>query len=176
MRGALREQDLEEALPQPCFAPATVMGHDGFPRPEVFGHLPPGRGRPGHPEHCLHAPAPLRCCATSLELRRLEQWAQLVPEGKSRAEEAQATGWEAAVCAAGDGRGETAAALGVKPLRAGLMCAAETRPPHEMRPLLLCRLDPSQEAAHFCQAQLETGGLTSAFFSRAWWRTTASTA
>ena len=81
MRGAGREQNLEDALPQPVFAPATVMVHDGFPRPEVCGQLPPGRGRPSYPEHGLHAPAPLLCLATSLGLRGLEQRTQLVPKG-----------------------------------------------------------------------------------------------
>ena len=162
MRGALREQNLEDALPKPFFAPATVMVHDGLPRSEVLGQVPPGRGRPSHPEHCLHASAPLRCSATSLRLRGLEQRAQLVPESigeqrKNRQRDGQRVRrW--------DGRSLRGAALGVRPLRTGLMRAAETRPPHEMRALLLCRIDPSQESAHFCQAQVETGGLTCAFF------------
>jgi hypothetical protein len=80
MRGAVREQNLEDALPKPIFAPATVMVHDGLPRPEVLGQLPPGRGRPSHPENGLHASAPLLGSATSLGLRGLNQRAQLVPE------------------------------------------------------------------------------------------------
>src|SRR5215467_2801070 len=61
MRGALREQNLEDELPKPGFAPATVMVHDGLPRPAVFWHLPPGRGRPGHEDA-----RPPRVCATAL--------------------------------------------------------------------------------------------------------------
>ena len=83
MRGALREQNLEDTLPKPCFAPAAVMVHDGLPRPEVCGQLSPGRGRRGYTEHGLHAPAPLLCGATPLGLHRLEQRAQLIPEGIS---------------------------------------------------------------------------------------------
>lgn len=152
------------------------MVHDGLPRPEVFGQLPPGRGCPGHPEHSLQAPAPLLCLAASLGLRGLEQRAQLVPEGigerrKSRQRDGK---WQhVRLC---DGRCLTGAALGVRLLRAGLMRATETRPPHEVCALLLCRLDPAQESAHLCQAQVETGGRTRAFFSRARWRTTESTA
>ena len=68
-----------------------------------------------------------------------------------------------------DGRSLTGAALGVGLLRAGLLRAgllraAKTRPPHEVRALLLSRIDPLQESAHLCQAQGETGGLISAFF------------
>jgi hypothetical protein len=176
MRGAVREQNLEDALPKPSFAPATVMVHDGLPRPEVLGQLPPGRGRPGYPEHCLQAPAPLLCLATSLGLRGLEQRAQLVPEGiGERRQERQRDGKRQRVRLC-DGRSLTGAALDVRSLRAGLMRAAKTRPPHEVRALLLCRIDPAQEAAHLCQAQLETGGVIRAFFSRARWRTTQSTA
>lgn len=176
MRVALREQNLEDALPQPCFAPATVMVRDGLPRPEVLGQLPPGRGRPGHPEDGLHASAPLLCLATSPGLRGLEQWSQLVPEGIG--EQRKNRQWDGKRQRVGqcDGRSLANVALGVRPLRAGLMRAAETRPPHEVPALLLCRIDPAQESAHFCQAQVETGGLTIAFFSRARWRTTASTA
>jgi hypothetical protein len=75
----------------------------------------------------------------------------------------------------GDGRSLAGAALGVRPFRTGLMRAAETRPPHEVRALLLCRVDPAQESAHFCQAQVEPR-LTCAFFSRVRWRSTESTA
>src|SRR5579871_1270253 len=176
MRGALREQNLEDALPKPCFTPAAVMVHDSLPRPLVCGQLPPGRGRPSHPEHGLHASAPLLCLATSLGLCELEQRAQLVPEGIGEQRKHRQGDGRRQRVRQGDGRSLTGPALGVRPLRAGLMCAAETRPPHEVRALLLCRLDPAQESAHFCQAQVEPGGRTRAFFSRAWWRTTQSTA
>jgi hypothetical protein len=172
----LREQNLEDALPKPSFAPAAVMVHDGLPRSEVVGHLPPGRGRPCHPEHGLHVPTPLFCRATSLGLRRLEQQAQLVPDGIGERRKPRQRNGKRQRVRLGDGRRLTGTALGVRSLRAGLMCAAEVRPPHEVRALLLCRIDPAQESAHFCQAQVETGGLTSAFFSRARWRTTQSTA
>ena len=176
MRGAWREQHLEDALPQPSFAPATVMVYDGLPRSEVFGQLPPGRGCPGHPKHCLQAPAPLLCCATSPGLCGLEQRAQLVPEGIGKRRKPRQRDGKRQRVRPCNGRSLIGAALGVRLLRAGLMRAAKTRPPHEVRALLLCRLDPSQEAAHFCQAQMETGGLTRAFFPRARWRTTQSTA
>ena len=176
MRGAWREQHLEDALPQPSLAPATVMVYDGLPRSEVFGQLPPGRGCPGHPKHGLQAPAPLLCGATSPGLCGLEQRAQLAPEGiGERRKPRQRDGKRQRVRPC-NGRSLIGAALGVRPLRAGLMPAAKTQPPHEVRALLLCRLDPSQEAAHFCQAQMETGGLICAFFSRARWRTTQRTA
>jgi hypothetical protein len=172
MRGALREQNLEDALPKPFFAPATVMVHDGLPRSEVLGQAPPGRGRPSHPENCLHALAPLLCSATSLGLRGLEQRAQLVPQSIGEQRKNRQRDGKRRRVRRWDGRSLRGAALGVRPLgvrplRAGLMRAAETRPPHELRALLLCRIDPAQEAAHFCQAQVETGGLTRAFFSRA---------
>jgi hypothetical protein len=172
----LREQNLEDTLPKPSFAPATVMVYDGLPWSEVVGQVSPGRRRPGHPEHGLHAPAPLVCMATPLGRRGLDQRAQLVPEGigegrKQRQRDGQ---WQQ-VRRCG-GRSLTGATLGVRPLRTGLMRAAETRPSHEVRALLLCRIDPAQEAAHLCQAQVETGGRSRAFFSRARWRTTQSTA
>lgn len=160
----MREQNLEDARPMPCFAPAPVMVHDGLPRPEVVGQLSPGRSRPGHPENCLHAPAPLLCMATPLGLCGLEQRAQLVPEGIgewSKHRQRDGKRQRVRLC---DGRSLTGATPGVRPLRAGLMRATETRPPHEVRALLLCRIDPSQESAHLCQAQVETGGLIRVFF------------
>src|SRR5262245_7137435 len=110
--------------------------------------------------------------ATPLGLRGLEQRAQLVPEGigegrKQRQRDGQ---WQQ-VRRCG-GRSLTGATLGVRPLRTGLLRAAETRPPHEGRALLLCRIDPAPEAAPLCQAQVETGGRSRAFFARARWRTT----
>ena len=171
-----RKQDLENTLPESLVAPAAIVVPDGLPRSEVGGQLSPGRGCPGHPEHGLHASAPLLCLAPSLGLRGLEQRAQLVP--KSIGERRKNRQWDGRrqrvrPC---DVRSLAGAALGVRPFRAGLMRAAETRPPHEVCALLLCRLDPAQESAHFCQAQVETGGRTRAFFSRARWRTTQSTA
>jgi len=65
-----------------------------------------------------------------------------------------------------DRRSLIGAALGVTPLRSGLMAAAEARPPHHFSALLLCRIHPSQESAHFCEAQLETGRLAEPFFLR----------
>jgi len=167
MRGAVREQNLEDALPKPSVAPAAVMVHDGLPRPEDFGQLPPGRGRPGYPEHGLQAPAPLLCLATSLGLRGLEQRAQLVPEGIGERRKPRQRDGKRERVRWGDRRSLTGAALGVSLLRAGLMRAAKTRPPHQVGALLRCCIDPAQESAHFCQAQEETGGLIRAFFSRA---------
>ena len=176
MRGAWREQNLEDAFPQSCFAPAAVMVHDRLPRPDVFGHLPPGRSRPGHPEYGLHVPTPLLGGATSLELRRFEQRAQLLPEGVREWRKPRQRNGKRERVRRCDGRRLTGAALGVRLLRAGLMPAAETRPPHEVRALLLCRIDPAQESAHFCQAEAGDRRAHSRFFSRTRWRTTVSTA
>ena len=151
------------------------MVHDGLPRPELFGHLPPGRSRPGHPEHGLQEPAPLLFCVPPPGLHGLEQRAQQVPEGISERRKPWQRDRKRQRVRRCDGWSLAGTALGVRPFRAGLMRAAETRPPHEVRASLLCRVDPSQESAHFCQAQVEPG-LTCAFFSRVRWRTTQSTA
>ena len=167
MRGTLREQNLEDPLPDTFFAPATIMVHDGFPRPETRRELTPGACRAGHPEHGFHTPAPLLCGATALGLRRLEQRAQLLPQGIGELRQPRQTNRRRPHVRRCNRRGLASAALQVAPIRSVLMGPAKAGPPHELRALLLCHLDPSDQSADFCDAELETGRLVRTFFSRA---------
>ena len=167
VRDALREQNLEDPLPDPFFAPPTIMVHDGFPRPETLRELTPGARRAGHPEHGFHTPAPLLCRATALGLRRLEQRAQLLPQGISELRHPRQTNRRKPRVRRCNRRGLASAALQVAPMRSVLMGPAKAGPPHELRALLLCHLKPSDQSADFCDAELETGKLVRTFFSRA---------
>jgi hypothetical protein len=60
-RGILRKQHLKNLLPNPLFAPAAVMIHDGLPRFEVCGQVSPGARRARDPQHSFDVPAPLVC-------------------------------------------------------------------------------------------------------------------
>jgi len=167
MRGTLREQNLENPLPDPFFAPATIMVHDGFPRPETLRELTPGARRVGHPEHGFHTPASLLCGAAALGLRRLEQRAQLLPQGIGELRQPRQTHRRRPHVRRCNRGGLASAALQVAPIRSVLMGTAKAGPPHELRALLLCHLDPSDQSADFCDAELETGRLVRTFFSRA---------
>jgi len=165
-RHALWEQNLEDTLPESFFAPPAIVVDDGFPWPEVGGQLAPGRGCTCDPEHSLHAPAPLPCRTTPSGLRRLEERAQVFPERIGQLGQPRQTDRFRQGVRRSNRRSLIGAALGVTLLRSGLMAAAETRPPQQLPALLRCRIDPSQESTHFCEAQLETSRLPRPFFSR----------
>ena len=166
-RGVLRKQNLKDPLPNPLFAPAAVMIHDGLPWSEVLGQVSPGARRARDPEHGFDAPAPsdvgrprLGCADSnngrSCSSRRIGERRQTGQTDRHRPRVRRC-----------NSRGLASAAQQVVLLRSGLMGSAEARPPYELRALLLCHLKPSDQSADFGDAELETGRRVRTFFSRA---------
>jgi hypothetical protein len=147
-----------------------------FPRAKALGELAPGRSRAGDPQHRFQAPAPLLGRAATPGLCRLEQGTELLPERIGEGRQTRQRDRKRQHVCTRNRRSLAGPALGVAARRSGLMTAAEMRPPDQELALLFGHCKPLHEPAHFCQAQVETGGLTRAFFSCVRWRTTESTA
>src|SRR5262249_48362134 len=125
VRSVLREQHLEDTLPQSCFAPPAIMVDDGFPWPEVCGQIAPRASCVRHPEHRFHAPAPLFCRAISPGLRWLKQRTQSLPHRIGERRQTGQTDRFRQEVRTRERRGLTGTALQVAALRSRLMSAAE---------------------------------------------------
>ena len=171
-----RKQDVESTLPEPLVAPAAIMVRACFPGPKALGELAPRGARPCDPHHRFDPQTPLLGVAAPLGLCGLKQRADALPKGIGEFRQSRQTDRRRDLVWRRDTRGLAGATLLVTPTGTGLMRAPKARPPHDFAALLLCHLEGTQQATHFRNAQLETNRLARLFFSRARWRTTASTA
>ena len=72
------EQDLEDALPNPLFAPALIATGHRRPRPEALGQFAPRRAGASHPEHAFHHQTMIDGRTARLRLLRRQEGTQLL--------------------------------------------------------------------------------------------------
>jgi hypothetical protein len=78
-----RHQDLQDACPDPLFAPAQITARHGRPWSETLGQFAPGRASPSDPQHAFHDQAMISRSAACVRLLWRQEERQLFPVGIS---------------------------------------------------------------------------------------------
>jgi hypothetical protein len=76
-----RQQDLQDASPDPLFQPALIAAGDGRPGPEALGQFAPGRASTRDPEHAFYDQAMIDRRTPCRRLLWRQEWAHLLPVG-----------------------------------------------------------------------------------------------
>ncbi len=120
------EQDLEDALPNPLFAPALIATGHRRPRPEALGQFAPRRAGAYHPEHAFHHQTMIDGRTARLRLLRWQEGTQLLPmllRERWESQHPHGSWWIQR-----DGRGLTCAPQHVEALCSCLVLASKARP------------------------------------------------